>query len=209
MDWYVILIILGFLAVVFLLDLKILFYYEHPDDSKYNQGLTAKIVALVGFEFAWLLLTIIPTDAYNSNAEAGLDVYIFWDLVLSFVLVYLFVPIPFATTFYEADTDPRTTKTPPWFKALTVSGIVFGCSAAIYAVMYFALRSTKVLECNQDSCRLVSAYTPFFLFSAIFIGFFGWILVVLYLGVGLVAVPQGLIVAFIDRPKPISQQDYK
>lgn len=208
MDWYVIIIIVAFLVVVFILDLKILFYYEHPDDSRFNQGFVAKLTTLVGLEFVWLLLTCIPTDAFNSNSGAGLDMQLFWKLVLPFILLYLIFPVPFATSFYEADTDPRTTKTPAWVRALKFTSIVFVCCFVIITVMYFALRSTKVLVCDPD-CVLEPKDTPFFDFSAILVGFFGWILVVLFLGVGLVAVPQGLIFGFINRPKAITQQDYK
>lgn len=208
MEWYAILIILGFLVIVLLLDLKIIFFYEHPDDSKYSQGLVAKVTALVGFQLVWLLLTGIPTDAFNTNASGELDMRLFWNMVLPFILIYLILPIPLAISFYEADTDPRTSKTPAWFYALKHSAIVFICCTISYIIMYFALRSTKVLT-NDGTTELVDAYIPFFLFSAIFVGLCGWILITLYLSVGLIAVPQGLILGFINRPKPISQQDYK
>lgn len=209
MDWYVIIIILGFLVAAFFFGLQIVFYYENPEDAEYSQGLLAKIAAIVGYQLMWLLAIGVPTDAYNGNADGGLDMALFWEIVFPFILVYMMFPVPYSSCFYEADTDSRVNQTPPWMQALKRSGIIFGICAALYTCLYFALRPSQIEECDaMGVCKLVDKNIPFSLFSGVLVGWFGWIIVVLYLGVGLVALPQGLFVSYINRPKPISQDDY-
>lgn len=220
MAWYVIPIVAVFLIVMLLLDIRLLFYYEHPDDTKYTPGLVAKVTAVVGLELVWVLLVIVPTDAFTSRSGLPLDIYLFWKIAFTFSFIHIFFCIPLATKFYEADTDPLLSKRPPWCQAFQYAIIVFVVASGAYLASYFALRNSYARICGTNTnvgtkdyglvtCRYISIRTPFIMFSAIFVGFIGWILNTIYLGVGLVVMPQGLIVGFIDRPKPITQQVHK
>lgn len=227
MEWLIIVYLVIYLLGACVINLNIIFYYANPEDSKYNHGLVAKAVSLIALEFSWLTLSITPTDAYNTRNNAGLNTAVFWHLVLTLNLCLILFPIPFAMSYYEADTDTRVTRSPRWYRAFKPSLFVLFFGAVVTVILYFALRSTQYLVCppstvsgenvfsiaasngTKPECQWTATRTPFFAFSGIIFAFLGWVLVFLYLGVGFIMVPAGLILDFVTRPKPMSQDEYR
>lgn len=229
MEWGIILYLLIYILGALVINLKILFYYSSPDDSKYNHELVAKVISLISLELAWLIISVTPTDAYNARNDAGLKISVFWELALTLNLCLILFPIPFAMAYYEADTDTRLARSPRWCRALKPSCIVLVIGVVTTVVLYFVLRSTKHNVClpiapvtnvvsgvSSDTiisssavCQLEPTRTPVFLFPGIIFAFLGWLIVFLYLGVGLVMVPAGLILDFVNRSKPMTQEEYR
>lgn len=213
LSWSVIVVLVAVLLGVLVLNLKLMFYYEHPDESGYLQGFVAKVTALLGMELIWLMGSLIPTDGILIHGAYYLNIKVLWESTLVFILATLLFPVPFALAFYSADTDSRIDSRPAWLQALRRSSIVCLVLCAVHVAMYFTLRNIEIRKCEvgvdgKNTCVIEEDRVPFFLFSAILVGFIGWFLVVMYLGVGLVTLPHGLIIGFIYRPRPISQEEY-
>eukprot|EP00914_Ancora_sagittata_P006994 GHVO01013872.1.p1 GENE.GHVO01013872.1~~GHVO01013872.1.p1 ORF type:complete len:509 (-),score=58.80 GHVO01013872.1:166-1692(-) len=229
MAWWIILIILGYMAVVFLADLKMLYYFEHVEDKKDLGVLIGQVVVLVGFQISWLVLIGLPTDAYDVKQDGGLDMEVFWMLLYVLIVLCVALPVPFSIFYYEADTDPRVTKTAPWKKALCYGGITFSLIVICVGVTYAFLSEAKIdavdLGCDEfepihdhpylpAKCWTVNSdgyavfrvdFITYMISCSSFVG--SWVLIA-YLGLGFVALPMDLILGFIDRPRPIDIETY-
>eukprot|EP00923_Selenidium_pygospionis_P036880 GHVN01064613.1.p1 GENE.GHVN01064613.1~~GHVN01064613.1.p1 ORF type:complete len:440 (-),score=49.97 GHVN01064613.1:809-2128(-) len=227
MDWIWITVLCVLHVCFLVINLRLLFYFEHPDDSKYNQGLLAKLMVLLGLQLAWLVVSSLPVDAHVAQIKSSANIETFWEIVFLFIIVYMALPFPAALFYYEADSDPRVSKTAPWKKALIYTAIVFMCVAAVVGVGYAITAPAKIpsreinclnkyltdslrLACagGSNAPRLIPSTTPYLMYQiniSAFIGYWGF---VLFEGVGLAALPVSLIVGFIDRPKAIDFGTY-
>lgn len=101
MAWWVIVILVGVQVLMLAANLRFIYYFMHVDDYKYNQGIFAQVVAILGGQLIWLLFAIIPTDAYNTGFDGKLNMLYFWQMVYLFVTVYLVFLLPLGVFFYE------------------------------------------------------------------------------------------------------------
>eukprot|EP01068_Selenidium_serpulae_P012976 Selendium_serpulae@DN5906_c0_g1_i1.p1 len=223
-DWIWIVILCVAQIGFFLVDLRMLFYYEHPDDSKFNQGMLAKVMVLIGLQIAWIVICLTPTDAHATQIGSSINVVTMWEVMFLFLVVFMAVPYPIAIFFYETDSDPRVTKLAPWKKTLIFSAVVFVTCAIVIGVFYAICSKATISEFNCNNKHLppemlpgcsssppseITVTTPFMIYLIAFTSFIGWWPFVLFSGVGFVALPFSLIVSFIDRPKPIDFPTYK
>lgn len=226
MHWWIIIIIIGFNVLMLLADMRFVYHYMHLDDYKYNQGILAQVMAVIGCQLVWMLFCIMPTDVYNTIYGGGFDMLYFWQLVYLFLIVYLTALLPFSVFYYEAESDPRLTKTPAWRKALFSTGITVVVSWGIVGLLYLSshrieipiasvvcievdpINSTKCLSWGSTS-EVWSGSLAFLTFLVALPSVFGWILFSFQGGVGLASTPLFLIYNFISRPQPINLQQYE
>lgn len=226
MHWWIILVLVGFNLLCLFADLRFIYFYMHTDDYRYNQGIFAQLIALIGVQIVWLLCCLLPTDVYNTQYDGGLGMLHFWQLVYLFVCVYLTLILPFSVFFYEADSDTRITKTPPWRKALISTAYVAVGSWSVISLLYLISHTVKIpvtrLDCvswSSDESGVCSTWEKvqtvekgnlaFLTFLIALPGFFGWLLLIFQGGVGLASLPLALLQTFISRPRPITLQQYE
>eukprot|EP01066_Platyproteum_vivax_P015762 Platyproteum_vivax@DN6926_c0_g1_i3.p1 len=206
-------------TVVFALGcLKLMWDYMLDEDKPIKQSLLIKIVILVGLALMWLLVSLLPIDVDNTRPSAGiLNMRAFWITVFVMIAVYLVIPLPFTSAWYQADTDSRVTTQKPIIQAVIWATATLVVSAAVVVSLFFALSyatiPVKKYECEQFADALSAATVcdtktssslrigvSFFVFMMSLMIFLGWWLFVMFGGVGLMALPIDLIIAFVDRP---------
>eukprot|EP01069_Polyplicarium_translucidae_P007501 Polyplicarium_translucidae@DN3115_c0_g1_i2.p1 len=263
MIWWVIVLLVVYQIVVLLLDLKILFVFEHPEDGTDPASLAAKAAVLFGLQLSWLLLAALPADAFNAIEDGGLAMDVYWMLGYLFMAIYLSLPLPFAIYYYEAESDPRVTKTPAWKKALVYSLATFCVIALVVGVTYAFMSTAKIPHdmldcddddgmpvynsanlmwhdhfkaarvdttphpststsststtetpgagidpCDPDGTGIIKVKVDFITYVSAVSAFTGWWFLLVFLGVGFVALPLDLILQFVRRPKPIDLEAY-
>eukprot|EP00922_Rhytidocystis_sp_ex-Travisia-forbesii_P003857 GHVS01005581.1.p1 GENE.GHVS01005581.1~~GHVS01005581.1.p1 ORF type:complete len:545 (+),score=53.64 GHVS01005581.1:326-1960(+) len=148
------------MIIAFIVDLKLLFYFEHSDDGTLNKQILAKVAVLLGLQLGWFMIILLPIDVYNqkppgqAGQEAGdLNMQVFWQCVWWLVALYLVILLPFASFFYEADDDPRLSRQPAWRKALCYTAFSLVISASILGILYIFVKSATVtvteVMCNS------------------------------------------------------------
>ncbi|CEL97760.1 unnamed protein product [Vitrella brassicaformis CCMP3155] len=230
MDLFILFTVLAFVVIFILTNLKLLYYYEHPDDRSIGQAVLCKIMVVVGLLLAWLLILLLPIDVYNSRPAFSsclfggsdcprLDMKWFWSGMYICIAVFVTVFLPFATFYYEADTDQRVTKCKPWQSALFYMGFTIVIVAAIVGISFALLSKASIpvksIECDRavaaDSSEAPSVCSKakdavlevnvsFEIYLIGIMCFVGWFLFALFGGIGLTAIPLDLILSYIDRP---------
>ncbi|OEH75146.1 lmbr1 family protein [Cyclospora cayetanensis] len=169
MDWLLILFLIVYLLVCLLADLRLLYLFEHQDDSGLSaQEAVGKIAIIFGLQLVWLLVLGLPLDVYNiysplasPGATAGLDMRVYWRCAWWFMGLYLLFILPFAVFYYEADTDPRLSKAAspkPFRRALCLTVCSVITAALVVGVCFLLFRSIH-LKLSGDLCNQVNAAT--------------------------------------------------
>lgn len=83
---------------------------------------------------------------------AGLDMRIYWRVVLWFVALYVLIALPLSSFYYEADTDARLNASPPWKRSLLLTTLSVATVALIGGLCYFLLKALKVTA-SEELCR--------------------------------------------------------
>eukprot|EP00922_Rhytidocystis_sp_ex-Travisia-forbesii_P003855 GHVS01005579.1.p1 GENE.GHVS01005579.1~~GHVS01005579.1.p1 ORF type:complete len:548 (-),score=84.42 GHVS01005579.1:256-1899(-) len=150
-DIILIVAIVVLMILAFLVDLKLLFYFEHTDDGTLNKQILAKVSILLGLQLGWIMIILLPVDVYNQHppgqaagVTGDLNMQVFWQCVWWMVALYLVVLLPFSSFYYEADDDPRISRQPPWRRALCYTIFTFVICGAIIGIIYIFLQTTTI-----------------------------------------------------------------
>jgi LMBR1 domain-containing protein 1 len=112
-NWFLVIIaaVMGILA--FAISLYVIVIYQHPEDK--NQAWFPKGVVLFGFALALITVLLFPLDVANtascdldiplSSCEYTFPMDILWQVAYILNMVIVFVMVPFALFYYEADSD--------------------------------------------------------------------------------------------------------
>jgi LMBR1 domain-containing protein 1 len=140
----------------------LLVHYQHPDD--HNVAWMPKFVVLGGFVLAGITVLLLPLDVANREGYAGcagydtklcggLPVTLLWTIVFYAVPIWMFILIPFATFYYEADDGMLMAGTAygqnlvaksRLRQALCYEVFVLIIMGVIFTVLYFLLGKTKI-----------------------------------------------------------------
>lgn len=91
----------------------ILTLYIHPDDKGLKKSLYGKIIIVVGLTLCQAQALLVPLDVANFTGNntnpltscPGVQMGLYWVIVYLVLLGFVCVLIPFATFFYESDTE--------------------------------------------------------------------------------------------------------
>lgn len=108
-----ILIIIVVTVGVFIGNIYLVVYYQHPDDKM--QAWFPKIVVVVGLSLAFLSVMMLPLDRANraacaegivlSACKLTLPMYQLWYWVYMVMVIIIAFVVPFTMFLYEADSD--------------------------------------------------------------------------------------------------------
>eukprot|EP00339_Tiarina_fusa_P001214 CAMPEP_0117025234 /NCGR_PEP_ID=MMETSP0472-20121206/18661_1 /TAXON_ID=693140 ORGANISM="Tiarina fusus, Strain LIS" /NCGR_SAMPLE_ID=MMETSP0472 /ASSEMBLY_ACC=CAM_ASM_000603 /LENGTH=558 /DNA_ID=CAMNT_0004731893 /DNA_START=29 /DNA_END=1705 /DNA_ORIENTATION=+ len=111
-DVFLVVSIVVAFAILFVIGLYLLVYYQHPDD--HNEAYFPKAVVIGGIMIAGATCLLLPLDVANNEGYAGCEGYdtrfcgglnmeLFWNIFFWLIPIWTFVLIPFSTFYYEAD----------------------------------------------------------------------------------------------------------
>ncbi|EZG55995.1 putative LMBR1-like protein [Gregarina niphandrodes] len=214
--WWLILIIIGLNGVGLVATLWFVYHYCHPDDLKYNQGILAQVVVIFGFQIAYLSFCLVATDAYNERFEGQFNMSYCWKLVYLMIVIYLSIVLPLAVFYYEADSDPRITKTSPLVQTLKRGSMYIVAVWGVIGLLYLACRKMTIggEHCLDEGCSVSvpTSQTVTLEFLSYLIGlpgFIGWFVFMFTGGIGIASVPVGLFMKWWHFPKPLPVHEYE
>lgn len=87
--------------------------YIHPDDKGWGRAVYCKVLVVIGMVMVWVQALLLPLDVASSNisgfnsifVDAGINMQVFWSIVLFISLGLAVVLLPYAIFLYETDRD--------------------------------------------------------------------------------------------------------
>jgi len=185
-------------------------------------------MVVLGLSIAAANILLLPLDvAQRGSPYGGIPMDYMWLCVYCLIALLSIILLPFSIFFYEAD-DPDNPG--QCGEAMKATLILFVIVAGLFAVGYIFLGFSDV-PIVELSAPLISANTvaasctgvcgtsstgsyvtyvvSVITFLIATLSVFGWVLFVIFGGIGLTALPIDLINSFRERPNPISQDTYK
>lgn len=153
-------------------------HYQHPDDK--NEAWFPKFVVLFGFILACGSVLSVSLDVANNDGYVGCDGFdtkfcgglnmeVFWQVIFWMLPIWMFLLIPFATFFYEADdgmlmagtaVNPEPKKKSKVLQALVYTGFTATIMALIFVCTYFLFSDTNIPIAVYESPELVIVEPP-------------------------------------------------
>uniref|UniRef100_A0A7S4HHM8 LMBR1-like membrane protein n=1 Tax=Prymnesium polylepis TaxID=72548 RepID=A0A7S4HHM8_9EUKA len=212
-----------------------LVYFSSEEDR--NVAYVPKVIVVLGLTLVCLTVLMLPLDVANRQSDGGFDMEFLWNLTYALQGVFAIILIPSALFYYEAE-DPESREAQCWtaikFEVSTVlivgtiwivCWIVFGTAEvpiADFTANASLVPIDAVVNCDQPTDALALAAgcvttsskafinltcSPIVYFMAI-IAFVGWFFFVIFVGIGLSALPMDLLYDFTTRPQTIDLQEY-
>jgi len=177
---------------------------------------------------AWAQILTLPLDAGNTRGGGGgLEMDVMWQLIYMLVFVTVLFIIPPAMFWLECgDDENRTTCGKAWYVGwhmiflviicILILGILYATIATAYIpVQVYSCDASDMIrdqddsienECDESDIELEIPVT-FPIFTVALMSFVGWILFVVYGGVGLAAIPMDLINMWRTRPERLTYDE--
>lgn len=241
-NWFLIVVCVVAVPLVFIANLYVLVNFQHAEDR--NQAYLPKVIVVTGLSIAIFQVLMFPLDVSNRSAcsqnvvasacDFTLPMEQLWHFVHMTTALYVFIVIPFAMFFYEADSEltmrgKLLSATKMVSMSFTVLALVLGIA---YGLAGFVDYEVERLESGLvplgrsldgvSSCILPDAgaiggllcdaiatqaketwsmRTSFPVYVAAITSIIGWLLFMVFAGVGAVALPLDWIHAFVNRPR--------
>jgi len=230
MDAFLLISIIVVAVVLLLVNIYLLAIFIHPDDKGFGTSIFPKIVVVLGLTLAWGQVFMVPLDVANSRGDGGgINMDVFWKIVLIADAIFLVFLIPFAIFRYEGDEEAGFFKR-LWsslcytFGTVIFFALVIGISYAFLSKANIPLTSYGFAASNVTSSTGAVSWdtlstnsighstslqldVSFPVYIMAFFSFIGWIFFLLFGGLGLFAIPMDLINDFRYRPKKKTQRE--
>lgn len=230
-DAFLVIVVLILMAILCIVNLYILAHYSHPLESKFGGSIFAKIIVIVGLLMAETMILLLPLDVSNVHEGGNLDMKGFWYTMTMTSAVFIFLILPIAYFYYETEGDELKSRI--WhavkmeFFLLLISSILLFVSYALLSkanipidniscdmsttidngVLMNLTTETLSEDCGggSDTFTVEISFAVYFI---CFLAFIGWWIFVLFVGVGLSALPMDMINSFRNRPRRIDQGEF-
>lgn len=183
-----------FLALVIIgVSFYMLVIYCHPEESAMGSSVVSKIIIVLGLGLSWGQLLLVPLDVSNSLNNGGINMEIVYTAVYITILIYLVTISPFTMFLYESDEEDSLCSRVTWSLVYTIiiAGIV--CALIFVSQIWLSIYGPGL-------------NVPTGLYIMVCLAFFGQILLSIFGGIGILALPVDLIAAFTNRPKPLKPE---
>ena len=232
-NWWLILIAVVVALVIVGLSVYLLILFLSEED--HEGGYIPKLIVVLGFSLSAIIVLMLPFDVASKADPATIpkwtqeiDTQLMWEVILWITLAMAFTVVPFATFYYEAY-DPDNHKALSQFLPalgftlifdVVIVGVTLICwltvGVALIKYQSYSVPIQNVL--NYDTANILYVQSKreetleinvsFFVYFVAVAVLAGWIMFSVYGGIGLVALPIDAISNFINRPKPISAQEF-
>jgi len=218
-DVFLIIFIIAFLLITLAVNIRLLFYFQQ-EGTGFTEHIAAKTVVILSLTVAWFMVLFLPLDVRNAQAlptDLVLDMRLAWVILYILAAIFIFIVIPVAMFWHEVEDDDEVKQ--KWKPILFHWGISMLIVTAIIVITYFIFNTAHLpiveYECPfKGKCTAKGVNTTiavgvrFDIYLIAFLSFIGWMAFVTFGGIGLSALPIGVIFDFIDRPKPIDITTY-
>eukprot|EP00999_Lentomonas_sp_LEN2_P002199 NODE_347_length_1607_cov_39.561486_g315_i0.p1 GENE.NODE_347_length_1607_cov_39.561486_g315_i0~~NODE_347_length_1607_cov_39.561486_g315_i0.p1 ORF type:complete len:484 (+),score=72.80 NODE_347_length_1607_cov_39.561486_g315_i0:83-1534(+) len=233
MNWWLIVVavIVGIVVVGCVAYLMVVF--SSPDDK--NQAWWPKIVVILSLSLACFAVLLLPFDVANkakpdvmASVGGGLNVGVIWQVVLISIVVFVVVVIPFTLMYYEAadpDKGGIAEQLIAAFGYTLLAVLVYGLALTILwltvgnaRIPYQLYESPMVVLDGKnhspgcDTCysskETLDLKVSIFIYAVALLAILGWALLIVFGGIGIVALPMDLLRDWLYRPKPIGSAEY-
>lgn len=112
MDYYLLFVLLSAICVFFLINLKMMFFYEEEDSGNIGRELPIKFMILWSWTFAYFMVFMLPVDVQHTRAvergEEGnipWDMHFFWEMMFLHMGFLVIFALPFCMFYIETKGD--------------------------------------------------------------------------------------------------------
>ena len=199
------------ISILLLIGITILIIkLQHPDDT--NTAWLPKLIVLLSLFCACVNVLILPYDVINTQNNAGLDMETLWTFTFYVSAGFLFVLIPFAYFYYENETDPtEEAKKNCWDRMCNlqfIQGIKWSIACAILIIMTIIITYFAAYRKDESDANITDNRANFTEYATAVLSFIGWFMFVIFVGMGLPALPWDLFNEWRFRPQPMSITKY-
>ena len=215
--------------LVLALSFYIVFLYQHEEDK--NTAWLPKIVVICGLALACFNVLLLPYDVASrmdpsTGISQGINTELCWEIVLYTIAILTFAIVPFCIFFYEGY-EPEQSSIGTQLKPAFCYGGITAVLFATIAVLCWLFAGTakipiEVFEPQPQSVAVGSAVlntgvfkenkievpVAFLTYVVALMCVIGWVFFIIFAGIGLASVPIDGVRDFIDRPIPISLEEY-
>ncbi|KAL1508346.1 hypothetical protein AB1Y20_004456 [Prymnesium parvum] len=231
MNVFMLIVCIVMTVMILLGSFYFLVYFSSEEDR--NVAYFPKVIVVLGLTLVCLTVLMLPLDVANRQSDGGFDMEALWNAVYIAQGLFAIILIPSTLFYYEAE-DPEAREAQCWTALkFEVSTVVI--VTTIYVIFWllwgmaeipiedFTANVTlvpleQIVDCTDLAQRVFCSddpqdatvrlkSTPIVYFMAI-VAFFGWFFLVLFVGIGLAALPMDLLMEFTTRPQSIDLQEY-
>lgn len=231
-SWWLILIAVVMAVITLATIIYLVVLFQAEEDR--TQAWFPKVVVVLGLTLACFNVLLLPYDVANrqnptvfGDTGGGMNTEVAWQILLYCIAGFVFILVPFAMMYYEAQ-DPDQTSIMEQIKPALIYTIV---STVVFIILliilwltigtaeleyerYFAnpkprpaSMATSMFQAESTSATL-EVKVSLFVYLCALMSVCGWIIFFGFAGVGLIAFPMDFIRNFRDRPKPINGSEY-
>eukprot|EP00927_Polykrikos_kofoidii_P085490 TRINITY_DN9316_c1_g1_i1.p1 TRINITY_DN9316_c1_g1~~TRINITY_DN9316_c1_g1_i1.p1 ORF type:complete len:527 (+),score=81.84 TRINITY_DN9316_c1_g1_i1:163-1743(+) len=231
-DLFLLIMIVAVIGFAVAVNVKVLLYYQETEGSRFARSIFCKVIIVVSMTLAWVVNLLLPIDVRNSRGGSGmLDMVTFWVATFITLAVFAVLVVPGAMFYHEVEGDDLVKRKRNHVLCNLGLTVFFSVCAIAISYPFLANASLPVTEyscgdgfwldddaapatnalpaCSQSESSVIKIKVSFDIYIIACLCFIGWFFLVVFGGIGLSAVPLELIIAFIDRPSPISEGKYK
>lgn len=205
-------------------------YFQHPEETGVCWGW--RIMIIIALEFLELSLFMIPADVLNAGPpDGGIPIEYIWYVIYYGMIVFTLVILPFSLCWFNQDDDNKIGKrilfsilfALAFFVVMAVFCFIFYLIFGVaeipvnYQVADIELEEnvniletlkSKEIETEEEDSLLTFRISPVLFLIAGF-STIGYILVLIFGGLGFGALPVDLIFSFIRKPAPLKDAQVK
>ena len=212
-----------------IMNVYILLYFSHPDDKGNTLGYVLKAIVILGLTLSWCQVLLLPLDVSNNRTfGGGLNMKIFWYIIIGASIIYIIIIFPISKALYEADDDWSCCDKIKHSLCCFLVALIFyvGITVVLYISIGKAQISVKRIICDykimsqksdieilnfNGSCNTFSKNLEIkvniLIYATGIMTFISWVAFALFGGIGLAAVPLDFFYSFLTRPKSINSCD--
>eukprot|EP01125_Pyxidicula_operculata_P015622 TRINITY_DN5328_c0_g1_i1.p1 TRINITY_DN5328_c0_g1~~TRINITY_DN5328_c0_g1_i1.p1 ORF type:complete len:478 (+),score=69.16 TRINITY_DN5328_c0_g1_i1:74-1507(+) len=219
--------------VIWLASTYLMIHFQHPYET--NTAVFPKIMIVLGLSLATGNVLLLPLDVAQRNSQyGGLPMYYIWLAIYVMIALVGVIGLPAANFYYDGeDSDKKGAGCACAAKGTVLVFLIF---AAVVAVGYiflgvsevpytditipesFLVSGDKISDqpltnlnagipvSTAESILTIKISIITFLIAGISV--FGWVLLVIFGGIGFIALPVDLINSFRERPREIKKETY-
>jgi len=208
----------------------LLVHFQKPEDSGFKSGLLCKVIVVASLTLSWLIVLLLPLDVRNSRPVPGIPglMLVVWRVGFALAAAFAVIFVP-AASFYDEVEDDDTVPRKCRYVLCRMASLFFFVACAV-GISYPFLSDVAV-PVEQYSCdawldagdldgsdiKLCKASVPAHIrakadvevYLIALLCFAGWLLLSVFGGIGLVSAPLDLVMAFVDRPRPVDERTYQ
>eukprot|EP00931_Biecheleriopsis_adriatica_P065881 TRINITY_DN40337_c0_g1_i1.p1 TRINITY_DN40337_c0_g1~~TRINITY_DN40337_c0_g1_i1.p1 ORF type:complete len:534 (-),score=120.07 TRINITY_DN40337_c0_g1_i1:92-1693(-) len=228
MDVFLLVLVLSVLAFALVMNTRLLLHYQMPEDSGFASSVLCKAIIVLSMTLAWMVNLLLPVDVRNSRPEPGfLDMQVIWSAAFITLAVFIVLVVPAAMFYHEVEGDDTVKRKRRHVIFYLVLTLIFAAGVVAISFPFLSKATLPVVEyaceawqdadapysedllCKSGKQTEVQIQVGFQIYLMAALCFVGWFFFSIFGGVGLSAAPLEMILAFVDRPRPIDEGTYR